>query len=348
MIAIAELLEVSRIPDGGNFYPDARASGVPGNSRLRLRSGLRRSEWLARTACPDCIADFERGCTDSRCELGCFRKCELSIERRYLSRRVLRIKPHFNFDAPMSCSLPRQSEDGPGAPGIPSVQDVTYRIAATEAERADAYRLVYENYLRKGLIDANEHRLRVTPYHLLPTTETFVALHNDQIVCTVSLIGDGLLGLPMESIYADEVNAARSRNLYVGEVSSLAVRDVEFRCFLPIFVRLTRLMAQYARAHGMDQFLIAAHPKHARFYKRFMGFELIGTEKEYPSVRGAPAVACCLDFARIDRERPACYDQFFGESISRSELRSRPMSAVEIEAFRPVTGFSQESIPVSV
>ena len=247
----------------------------------------------------------------------------------------------------MSIPLSRRSKGQSCAPRVPSAQDVTYRIAATETDRIEAYRLVYQNYLRKGLIAANEHGLRVTPYHLLPTTETFIAVHDGRVICTVSLIGDGLLGLPMESIYGGEVNAARKQGLFVGEVSSLAVRDVEFRCFLPIFVRLTRLMAQYARAHDMNQFLIATHPKHARFYQRFMGFDLIGAEKEYPSVCGAPAVACCLDFGRIDRERPACYGRFFGEAILKSELQPRPMSSVEIEAFRPATRFARESVPVT-
>ena len=162
----------------------------------------------------------------------------------------------------------------------------------------------------------------------------------------MTLIGDGELGLPMESIYLDEVNAARTQGLYVGEVSALAVDNVEFRCFLPIFVNLTALMAQHARWYGMDQFLIATHPKHARFYQRFMGFEQLGPAREYPNVCNAPAVAYCLDFARIDRERPACYDQFFGTPLPRHQLKPQLMSEVEREEFAPVAEFADECFPV--
>ena len=39
--------------------------------------------------------------------------------------------------------------------------------------------------------------------------------------------------------------------------------------FLPIFVNLNALIGQYGRYNGMDQLLIAVHPRHERFYKRF-------------------------------------------------------------------------------
>lgn len=226
------------------------------------------------------------------------------------------------------------SADAPTSRSAPlSGSETVYSIAATRAERIAAFRLVYENYVEKGLIPPNPDRLRVTPFHLLPTTQVFIAKQRGEVVCTVTLIGDGELGLPMECIYAEEVEAARRRGLYVGEVSCLAVRDVGFAEFLPVFVRLTRLMAQHARTYGMHQFLVATHPKHARFYQRFMGFEQIGPYREYPSVRNAPAVACCLDFARIDRDRPACYDKFFGTPIPREELLPRVLSNSERQFF---------------
>lgn len=212
-----------------------------------------------------------------------------------------------------------------------------YRIVSTRSERLAAYRLVYETYLRKGLIPPNSFGMRVTPYHMLPTTQTFIAVRKQQIVCAVSLIGDGELGLPMESVYSQEVNDARSRGLSVGEVSCLASRHEDLRQFLPIFVQLTRLMAQHARGEGMDQFLIAVHPKHARFYERFMGFEQIGPLREFPSVQDAPAVACCLDFARIDRERPKCWREFFGVPLPESNLEFHPISSEDADYFHPAS-----------
>jgi hypothetical protein len=143
----------------------------------------------------------------------------------------------------------------------------------------------------------------------------------------------------MEAIYKGEVAQARQQNLKVGEVSCLAGCPGDFRRFLPIFVQMTRLMAQYARKNGMHQFLIAVHPKHAGFYQRFMGFEKIGPVREYPSVQNAPAVACCLDFDRIDRERPKCWQDFFGTPLKSSRLKTIPMTDQEFKEYQMVADF---------
>jgi hypothetical protein len=214
--------------------------------------------------------------------------------------------------------------------------DFGCRIAGTRRDRLEAFRLVYQKYLPAELIQPNKYGIRVTPYHLLPTTNVFVATQHSRIICTVTLIGDGQYGLPMESIYSEEVEECRRRNLYVGEVSCLAFEPMPLNRFLVVFMQLTRLMAQHARAYGMDQFLIAVHPQHARFYQRFMGMEQIGALKTYPSVRDAPAVACCLDFAKIDRDRPRCYAAYFGSRLPADDLISHPMTDNEIRLFRPL------------
>ena len=75
------------------------------------------------------------------------------------------------------------------------------RIGASREELFAAFHLVYEQYLRSGLMKPNSYRMRVTPYHLLPSTEVLVALDRGAVTCTMSLVRDGELGLPMESVY---------------------------------------------------------------------------------------------------------------------------------------------------
>jgi len=220
------------------------------------------------------------------------------------------------------------------------------RVATTLNDRLAAFRLVYERYRQVDLIKPNPFGVRVLPHHLLPTTAVFVATVNLRAICTVTLLGDGQYGLPMEQIYAREVNDRRGQNLNVGEVSCLAFDPMPVDKFLRVFMQLTRVMAQYARTHGMHQFLIAVHPQHARFYERFMGFEQIGALKYYPSVCDAPAVACCLDFARIDRERPKCYESYFGQALPAEELPRCRMSDDELEYFRPLAERSSEILPM--
>ena len=173
---------------------------------------------------------------------------------------------------------------------------VNYKSAGSFDDRLSAFRLVYESYLGAGLIDANRYRMRVTPYHLQPETGVFIASLDNEVICTVTLIHDSEIGLPIDSVYREEIDMKRAEGLKLAEVSSLAAApSLSKQEFWQVFMKLTGLMAQSARLQGVHGLVIAAHPKHARFYSRLMGFEQIGELRSYPSVRNRPAVACCLD-----------------------------------------------------
>ncbi len=214
--------------------------------------------------------------------------------------------------------------------------DIDYRIASTRDERAAAFRLVHNSYVEAGLGEPSPFRMRVTPYHLLPTTEVFVAFLQQEAVFTMSLVTDGKLGVPMESIYADVVEDRRQQGLLVGEVSCLADRRNQHRGFFPVFLRLSRLVAQYAWNQGLDQLLVAVHPKHARFYRRFMAFETIGQQRTYPTVRNHPAVPLCLDLAELHRTRCEAYQTLFSQRLPAEQLQPQPITRVQSDHFRPM------------
>jgi hypothetical protein len=117
----------------------------------------------------------------------------------------------------------------------------------------------------------------------------------------------------------------------VSEVSCLADRRQDGRRFLATFRDLTRLMAQFARYEGIESLLVTVHPRHARFYTKYLGFTPLSERvASCPYVHDHPAVALRLEFARIDRDRPACYDEFFGKWMEREELRPYTISHEEM------------------
>jgi hypothetical protein len=210
---------------------------------------------------------------------------------------------------------------------------ITYKIASTRAEREAAFRLVYNRYLASGLCAPNPIGMRVTPYHLLPTTTVFVAIYQGEVIFTLSLIGDGEQGVPMESIFPDEIRGLRAQGVRFGELSCLADRRRELVRFLPVFIQTTRLMFQYSMSQGRDRFVIAVHPKHGRFYERFFGFRRLAGERPYESVLNNPAAAYSLHPFWSSRERQ---EQYFGQPIPPDELRPRPLSAEEVAYFAPI------------
>lgn len=226
-------------------------------------------------------------------------------------------------------------------------EDIEYRIATSQDEREAAFRLVYQSYLEAGLGQPNRYQMRVTPYHLLPSTEVFVAVLGSETVFTVSLIGDGQLGLPMENVYGQEVRDLRERGLRIGEVSCLADRRSKYRKCFPVFLRLCRLTAQYAWHQGLDQLLVAVHPRHARFYQRFIDFEPIGPERSYPSVQNRPAVALSLDLVRLHREGGKGYETLFMPPIPEEQLASARFTLTENEYLRPMIDPSFDYAPLS-
>jgi len=228
-----------------------------------------------------------------------------------------------------------------------AVREVT-KIARTHEEWLASYRLAYENYLRKGLVSENIFGIRVTPYHLLPEATTFVSMRNSEQVATVTLIGDSSEGIPMESIFPNQVEEIRNSGATFGEVTSLASRPMATKEFLQVYLKMMRLMAQYARSVGIERFLMVVHPRHVPFYKRMMGFRMIGETRSYPTVCGAPAVPCQLEFAEVDETRPPFYDAIFGEKLPSEALRRHAMPEHAQKFFEPATAVSKTCIPTMV
>ena len=216
--------------------------------------------------------------------------------------------------------------------GVPN--GLRYQIAATMTDREAAFRLVYRVYRQCGLQQVNADQIRVLPQHLLSTTQVFVGKAGDEVVSTVTLVvDDARHGVPMEAVYQRPIAQRRALKIRFGEVCCFADRSRRFRNFLRQPCELTRLMAQYARSQGVEQLLVAVHPRHARFYTRMMGFEPIGPVTSYPGARHQPAIALCLDFERIDQHPPPCYRRYFAEKIPVDELVPQAMTAVERSYF---------------
>jgi N-acyl amino acid synthase FeeM len=218
-------------------------------------------------------------------------------------------------------------------------EHVQCRIAANRCERESAFRLLHDSYTRSGLIQPNPHGMRVTPHHLLRSTEVFVAVLREEVICTFSLVGDSDLGVPMEAIYPELIADRRTAGLRFAEVSALADRRGDVQRFFPVFLKLIQVMLPYALHQGMQQVLIAVHPRHARIYQRFFKLEPVGEVREYPQVRNHPAVALCLDFAKLEKTNLQVYRNLFCQPIPPGALNPSPMSTDERTLLGPIASY---------
>jgi len=201
-------------------------------------------------------------------------------------------------------------------------RDIRVKIASDRAEWKDAFQLVASNYQACGYEAPHACKVRFTPYHALPDSVTFLAKHEGRTLMTLSLVPDNtLLGLPLETIFGEEVRALRRQRRRLGEVISLAAdKELSMREFRQVFVGLIRLMKQYHVTHGGDTWVITVNPKHRAFYTKVLGYASLGPNRPYGAVEGAPAEAYVLDVPLMQASVPKMYAQIFGEWLPGDAL----------------------------
>lgn len=214
----------------------------------------------------------------------------------------------------------------PSATAYTPRSHTTYKIARSRDELEAALRLVYQTYLRSGLININPYQMRITPFHSLPTTEVFIATNSNGILCTLSVIYDGQLGLPMEEVYPKQVAVRRKKGIRFAEISCLADKRNGLQGSFSVIFRLMALASQCAKHREMDQLLAVIHPRHANFYRQILGFEVIGEERPYPTVCNHPAVAIALDLNTLKRNRPRVYKRLFGAPFDEKLFQRHSIS----------------------
>ncbi|WP_146395604.1 N-acyl amino acid synthase FeeM domain-containing protein [Pseudobythopirellula maris] len=222
-----------------------------------------------------------------------------------------------------------------------SASEVKLQLAHSREHLEGAFRLVQHSYSRAGLCLENEFDLRITPHQLLDTSQVFVATLDGQVVNTQTLVCDGELGLPLESVYAREIDERRAAGVKLAEVTCLADRRSSPKRFFQLFSEMSRVMAQFGLQEGVDEIWIACHPRHAALYERRLGFSRVGGLQEYPCVLGNPAIALKLDLQNpaIDGET---WRWYFDHPIPAEVLEPCGLSKHDREYFEEIAAQAEK------
>lgn len=210
----------------------------------------------------------------------------------------------------------------------------SYYIASKLWEREAAFRLLYRAYVAADLSTPNRFSMRVTKYHLLPDSPLFVARLNDNIESTVTMVLDSKEGLPIDAVYPEQMEILRRFNVKCAEMCCLADRRNNLSKGIESVIGMTRLALHYAIKEEVACLLLLAHPRHAKFYKRAMGFKAIDKVRSCPYVRGFPAEPLMLNLNEIREHRPKLYDRYFEAPVGRRELVHEPMNEAQVSYFQ--------------
>jgi len=132
------------------------------------------------------------------------------------------------------------------------------------------------------------------------TRVTLEACRQNSTVGTITVSMDGPGGLGAEDLYQEEIRPFREKAARICEFTRLAL-DVD-QCGKEALGSLFHLAVIFAyNIHGCSDLFIEVNPRHAAFYRRKLGFKLIGKEKVCRRV-DAPAVLLHQRLASISEE----------------------------------------------
>ncbi|WP_313951925.1 N-acyl amino acid synthase FeeM domain-containing protein [Accumulibacter sp.] len=185
----------------------------------------------------------------------------------------------------------------------PDLSDrLVLKIADTKEELEACFALLHDAYVSSGFMKPDPSGMRVTIYHALPTTTTLCAKYDGEVVGTLSLIRESVLGFPLQRIF--DLTAVREKRGNIVEASALAVHRKFRRIGGSVLFPLLKFMHNYCTTFfDTRHVLIAVNPRHSEMYESLLFFKRLtqNVVENYDFVNGAPAVGAALDLRAFEQ-----------------------------------------------
>ncbi len=182
--------------------------------------------------------------------------------------------------------------------------DYAVRLAYEQSPlHARTRKLIRSMYGSRGLGTVETKASTLHPGQHRAKRIVLAAFRGQDLVGTLTLGVDPGPGLLADSLYRLEIDAMRLEGKRLCEVTQLALHpELSCREVLATLFQVTFALA--CAVHDRTDLVAEVHPRHAAFYRRSLGFRIVGPERVCMRV-GAPAmlIHLCLDHAReqIDR-----------------------------------------------
>jgi hypothetical protein len=133
--------------------------------------------------------------------------------------------------------------------------DVKFKMAETKEEFEQAFSLLHKYYVQKKMTGTFSSGVYLTLYHALPQTQMLIAVHQEKVIATLSLIRQSPIGLPIEKNFCLKAFSSLDG---LGEVSDLAL-ETEFQdraatVLLPLFHFLVQVACRLNLSKLVTQF----------------------------------------------------------------------------------------------
>lgn len=182
------------------------------------------------------------------------------------------------------------------------------KIAETKEELEQGFKLLYESYYEDGLMAENSVNLRITKYHILPTSNMIIALKGKEVIATVTHILDSPLGLPCDS--NTDLKNLRKQSKRIAEISALAIKK-EYRRNHSLLFAVTRYLYHYAVNYaGVDTWVICIRKRVQDYYGALFFFTPTNEKSfKYQFVNGVDAVVMNCNLSKLPELFKKHYDK---------------------------------------
>lgn len=166
---------------------------------------------------------------------------------------------------------------------------IQIRSANTHGQRSSASILINRMYSWRG------YQTAPLPDQAPPSRLTLVASDHDETVGTITVGFDQGEGLYVDDLFPHEVAALRDAGHRLCEFTKLAMDTaLQSQHVLASLFHTAYLYAH--RVMDYDRLLIEVNPRHVAYYRRMLGFKVLGQARLNRRVN-APAVLLCLDLS---------------------------------------------------
>ena len=162
------------------------------------------------------------------------------------------------------------------------------KVASTFNEMMEGWRLVYKQYLKSALIDANPFSIFTYPEYIGRNSAVILGKSGEHSVCSVSAVRDSKYGLPLDAYFHNELNALRIQNKKLIEIGLLA--NVSERAGPFYIIELLSSIARFGVYSNYHDYVIGVHPRRAAFYKNLFGLQQIGESRKYHQLHEAEVI----------------------------------------------------------
>ncbi len=195
-------------------------------------------------------------------------------------------------------------------------KDIHFKIAESQDELEQAFRLVYQVHQQKNLVSVNSSELKLSKSHLLPTTKVLIGVKNEKVVSSLCLSLEGPLRTACEEQF--DLSNLKAHNKCFVEISNFVFDSDSCEDFKTHLFPLCKLAVELNKIFfKADYFVLAMLPEYFDYWHSLFFLEKLSDKSvRFQELNGRAAVCAFADIKKLEAQFLARY----GKKTARSNL----------------------------